>query len=139
MPRRNDIAKTLIIGFVALAMMASSCLLFPSPARACVLSLQTVHVSSSFRVVVSHGAKRIPGIPVEVYDEGKRGDSQTEQKPVLTLVTSQDGTAEVKNLDKGRYLVATKGPGGGSAVEAMIGDRPEKITSEISLEWPYSL
>jgi hypothetical protein len=139
MPRRNDIAKILIIGSIALAMVVSSWLLFPSPARACSLSLARIHVSPDFRIIVSHGSTRIPGIPVEVYDEGKRGDSQTERTPVLTLVTSQDGIAEIKNLDKGTYLVETKGPGGGSAVYAVIGDRPEKSTSEISLQWPFSL
>lgn len=139
MPRCNDISKILIIGSVALAMVVSSWLLFPSPARACVLSLQTVHVSSSFRVIVSHGSKRIPGIPVEVYDERKLNESQTEQKPVLTLVTSQNGIAEIKDLDKGTYLVTTRGPGGGSAVDAVIGNSSKKITSEISLEWPFSL
>jgi len=72
-------------------------------------------------------------------NEEKLKDSQTEQKPVLTLVTSQDGIAEIKNLDKGTYLVATKGPGGGSAVDAVIGDSSEKVTSEVSLQWPFSL
>lgn len=138
MPRRNDIAKILIVGSVALAMVAFSWLLFPSPARACSLSLERVHVSSNFRVIVSHGSTPIPGIPVEVYDENRR-DSQTEQKPVLTLVTSQGGIAEIKNLDKGAYLVETKGPGGGSAVYAVIGNVPDKIRSEISLQWPFSL
>src|SRR5260221_1730329 len=120
MPRRNDIAKALFIGSVAFAMVASSCLLFPSLAHACSLSLARVHVSSDFRVVVSHGSTPIPGIPVEVYDEGKREDSQTERTPLLTLVTSRDGVAEIKNLDKGTYLVTTKGPGGGSVVYAVI-------------------
>src|ERR1051326_6490980 len=105
MPRRNDIAKILIIGSVAIGMVVSSCFLFPSPARACSLSLERVHVSSNFRVAVSHGSTPISGIPVEVYDERTRDDSQPEQKPVLTLVTSQRGVAEIKNLDKGTYLV----------------------------------
>jgi hypothetical protein len=139
MPRRNDIAKILIIGSIALAMVVSSWLLFPSPARACSLSFESVHVSSNFRVIVSHGSTPIPGIQVEVYDEGERRDSHTEQKPILTVITSQNGAAEIKNLDKGTYLVVTKGPGGGSGVYAVIGDRPEKSTSEISLEWPFSL
>jgi len=111
------------------------------PAQACSLSLATVRVSSDFRVIVRHDSTPIAGIQVEVYDAGERhrGDDETERKPVLTLVTSRDGVAEINNLGKGKYLVETKGPGRGSAVYAEVGDRPDKANNEISLEWPFSL
>jgi hypothetical protein len=137
MPRRNDIAKVLI---VAAAMAFLFFVALHAPAHACSLSLDRIHVSPDFRVIVCYGSMPIPGIQVEVYDEGeRRSDAETEQEPVLTLVTGQDGVAEIKNLAKGTYLVATKGPGGGSAVYAIIGNRPEKIRNEITLEWPFSL
>jgi hypothetical protein len=146
MPRRNDIAKILIIGsgpnrLVALAMAFLFVVALHLPVQACSLSLARVRVSPDFRVIVSHGSIPIPGIQVEVYDEDERhqGDAAAERKPVLTLVTSQDGIAEIKNLNKGKYLVETMGPGGRSAVYAVIGDSTDKITSEISLQWPFSL
>jgi hypothetical protein len=146
MPRRNDIAKILIIGslpnrLLALAVSLLLAVALPPPAQACSYSLARIHVSPDFRVIVSHGSKPLPGIRVEVYDEGERhqGDAAAKRKPVLTLVTSRDGIAEIKTLDKGIYLVETIGPGGGSAVYAIIGDRPDKISSEITLQWPFSL
>jgi hypothetical protein len=145
MPRRNDISKILIIGsgpnrLVAFAMSLLFVLALHPPAQACSLSLDRIRVSSDFRVIVSHGSTPIPAIQVDVYDEDeRRGDSDTEQKPILTLVTGRDGAAEIKNLGKGTYFVATKGAGGGSAVYAVVGDRPDKIRNEITLQWPFSL
>jgi hypothetical protein len=138
MPRRNNISKILII---VVAMAFFFFVASHPPAQACSLSLERIHVSSDFRVIVSHGATPIPGIPVEVYDEDERqqGNVSAERKPILTLVTAQDGVVEIKNLDKGAYLVTTKGPGGGSTVYAIIGNRPEKIRNEITLQWPFSL
>ncbi len=138
MPRRNDIAKTLIV----VTAMAFLFFVAPHPpAQACSLSLDRIHVSPDFRVIVSHGATLIPGIQVEIYDEDERQQREAagERKPMLTLVTSRDGVAEIKNLAKGTYFVATKGPGGGSAVYAIIGDSPDKIRDEITLQWPFSL
>src|SRR5262245_24896002 len=98
MPRRNDIAK--ILSVVA-AMVFLFFALHPL-VRACSLSIERIHVSPDFRVIVRHGSTPIPGIKVEVYDEGdRRSDAETEQKPVLTLVTGRDGVAEIKNLAKG--------------------------------------
>ena len=144
MPRRNDIAKILIIGStikrLALATLILVCLGLLAPAHACTRSLATVHVSSDFRVAVSNGSTPIPGIQVEVYNEGElyRGDAGTEWRPVLTLVTSRDGVAEVKNLDKGMYLVETKGPGAGDAVYAEVSDNSDKLTNQVKLQWPSS-
>jgi hypothetical protein len=138
MPRGNDISKILIVT-AAIAFLFFVAL--RPAAQACSYSLDRIHVSSDFRVMVSHGATPIPGIQMEVYDEDERhqGDAAAERKPILTLVTSRDGVAEIKNLGKGTYLVETTGPGRGSAVYAVIGDRPGKIASQISLQWPFSL
>lgn len=144
MPRRNDIAKILIIGSttkrLAFAILFLLCLGLLAPAHACTRSLATVHVSSDFRVAVSNGSTPISGIQVEVYNEGElyRGDAGTEWRPVLTLVTSRNGTAEVKNLEKGVYLVETKGPGAGNAVYAEVSDNSGKVSSLVTLQWPSS-
>jgi hypothetical protein len=146
MPRRNDIAKMLIIGsgpkrLLAFAVPFLIFMAFCAPARACVISpSQKIQVSPIFRVVVSHESTPIAGIQVEVYDEGELNRLQdgAEWRPVLTLVTSRDGTAEVKNLKKGLYLVETKGPGGGSAAYADVSDNSDKLSNQILLQWPYS-
>src|SRR5215469_11827733 len=109
MPRRNDISKILIIGsglnrLVAFAMFFLFFVALCPAAQACSFSLATVQVSSDFWVIVSHDATPVPGIHVEIYYEGEhQSDAATERKPVLTLVTSGDGRAEVKNLGKGLY------------------------------------
>jgi hypothetical protein len=136
MPRRNDISKILIIGsgpnrFVGLAAsFLFFFLLIPFPAQPCSRSLDRIRVSPDFRIIVTHDATPVPGIQVEVCDE--------ESVPVLKLVTSRDGSAEVKSLRKGTYLVATSGPGRGSAVYAVVAERSDKSRNEISLEWPFS-
>src|SRR5262245_15697990 len=144
MPRLDHISKTLITGFLPSRLAVAMSFLFfvalRPPAQACSLSLATVRVSPDFRVIVRHGSTPIAGIQVAVYDEGQQhGDDETERKPVLTLVTSRDGVAEINNLGRGHYLVETQGPGRGSAVYAEVGDRPDKANNEISLEWPFSL
>jgi hypothetical protein len=146
MPRRNDIAKILIIGsgpkgLVAFAISFFLLVALCRPVLACIISpSQKVEVSPSFRVVVSHESTPIAGIQVEVYDEGELNRLQdgAEWRPVLTLITSRDGTAEVKNLKKGLYLVETKGPGGGSAAYAEVSGNSGKIDNEVPLQWPYS-
>jgi hypothetical protein len=114
--------------------------MLPWRADACSISLATVHVSPDFRVIVQHGTTPIPGIKLEVYDqaelEGKSGDAQW--KPIQMLATGSDGAVEIHNLRPGRYLVETTGPGAGSAVYALVSTRPEKLSNEISLEWPTS-
>jgi hypothetical protein len=142
MPRRNNISRIPIINTqpclaTAFALLFVLCLLIPVPARACSYSLATVHVSSDFRVIVRHGSTPMPGIKVEVYDEREpyQSDGAPQQKPVVTLVTSQDGAAEVKNLSKGVYLVQTAGPGGGRAVYAKVSSDPGN-SREVSFDWP---
>jgi len=78
---------------------------------------------------------------VEVYDEAElaRSEAGSEWKPILQMITSRDGAAEIKNLRSGRYLVETRGPGGGNAVYAEISDKPGKVSNQVSLEWPFSL
>jgi len=42
-------------------------------------------------------------------------------------------------LKQGTYLIETSGPGGRDAVFAEITEKPLKPSSEVALEWPYTL
>jgi hypothetical protein len=106
-------------------------------AYACTVSLATVQVSTSFRVFVRDGTSSLPGIQVEVFDQAEL-KSDSEWKPVLTLVTGRDGATHVQNLRPGTYLVATKGPGGGSAVYAQVSTEPRQPHNNVTLAWPFS-
>jgi|SRR6185437_7623 len=136
MPRRNDIAKILIgptikqLAFATLFLLSLGLL---APAHACTRSLARVEVSTDFRVIVMNGSTPVPGIQVEIYDER---NSETERKPILTLVTSKDGSAEIKHLHKGVYVVGTNGPGGGSAVYAVVSASSGERVNRITLPWP---
>ena len=145
MPRRNDISKILIIGCgrnYLVAFLMSILIVVPLPmlVHACSVSLNKVLVTPDFRVIVSHGSTPIAGVQVEVYDtkELDRSGPGADWTPVMTLITSSDGAAEVKNLSKGVYLLETKGPGAGSAVYAEVSARHGKRSNQIELEWPGS-
>jgi hypothetical protein len=145
MPRRNDISKILIIGSglrrsVALAVaLVLLSIALPWTVQACVRSTPIVKVSGDFHVIVRHDETPIAGIQVDFYDEAKpeQPGSESEWKPFRTLVTTTDGTAEIRNLAKGRYLAAIKGPGGGYAVHVEVTDELEK-GHEVPLYWPFS-
>jgi hypothetical protein len=146
MPRRNDISKILIIvgsGLsrslaFAMALVLLSVAL-PWTLQACVRSTPIVKVSGDFHVIVRHEETPIAGIQVDVYDEElSRSNAELQWKPVLSLITSNDGTAEIRNLAKGRYLAAIKGPGGGYAVHVEITGKGGKLSNEVPLYWPFS-
>lgn len=126
------------ISFIGLATAALICMVLPWRADACSVSLATVQVSPSFRVVVQHGITPIPGIKLEVYDyAGLKSKSDDEEwKPIQMLATGSDGAVEIHNLPPGRYLVETTGPGAGSALEAEVSAKQGKKSSQIELEWP---
>ncbi len=145
MPRRNDISKILIIGSGLSRTVAFAMALFllsvalPWTAQACLRSTPIVKVSGDFHVIVRHDETPIAGIQVDVYDEElSRSNAELQRKPVLGLITSSDGTAEVRNLAKGRYLAAIKGPGGGYAVHVEITGEGGKRSNEVPLYWPFS-
>ncbi|HET9792508.1 MAG TPA: hypothetical protein VFR08_14515, partial [Candidatus Angelobacter sp.] len=106
MPRRNDISKILIIGsglrrsvtFAMVLVLLSIAL--PWTVQACVRSTPIVKVSGDFHVIVRHDETPIAGIQVDFYDEAKpeQPGSESEWKPFRTLVTTTDGTAEIRNL-----------------------------------------
>jgi hypothetical protein len=145
MPRRNDISKILIIGSglrrsssfgVALVLLS---VVLPWTVQACMRSTPIVKVSGDFHVIVRHEETPIAGIQVDVYDEElSQSNGELPWKPVLSLITSNDGTAEIRNLAKGRYLAAIKGPGGGYAVHVEITDKGGKLSNEVPLYWPFS-
>ena len=115
MPRCNDIAKILIVGSIARAMVVSSAPV--SIARACLFSFR-LRCSRIFqfprhRKPWINTYSRNPGGSLRRRRTTSR-NAAAKRKPVLTLVTSRDGVAEIKNLDKGRYMVETKGPGRGA-------------------------
>jgi hypothetical protein len=111
-------------------------------ADACFITLATVHVSTNFRVVVQHGSTPIPGIEVAVFDNAdlakSAGETEWKPKPILALVTGPDGAVDIQNLKPGSYLIETKGPGRGSAVNAEVSAKRVKGNNRISLEWPSS-
>ena len=108
-------------------------------AYACWITLPTVQVPSSFRVLVQHGALPIAGIRVNVFDyaELEKSHGETDWKPILTTVTDASGTVQIENLGLGRYLVETKGAGGGSAVDAVVSRKNKKNRYQLALEWPF--
>lgn len=109
-------------------------------ADACFLTLGTVHVSTNFRIVVQHGSTPIPGIPVAIFSSADlaKPHGETEWKPTLTFVTGPDGAVDIQNLKPGRYLIETKGPGKGSAVNAEVSAKRVKTSNQITLAWPFS-
>lgn len=113
------------------------CTLFPARLFGCVSSLARFKVSPSFRVSVWNDVKPVSGIAIEVYKDGPSVEG-VKPIPVLTLQTNQAGSAEVKYLAPGVYVIATTGPGQGSAAYAVVATNHSKPTSEIKLEWPYS-
>lgn len=111
-------------------------------ANACFLTLPTVHVWTNFRIVVQHGSTPIPGIQVAVFDNAdlaKLADkTEWQPKPILTPVTGPDGAVEIQKLKPGSYLIETKGPGQGSAVNAVVSAERVKAGNRITLAWPFS-
>ena len=111
-------------------------------ADACWVTLATVHVSTNFRVVVQHGSTPIPGIPVVVFDNADlakwTNETEWKPKPILTLVSGTDGVIDIQNLKPGSYLIETKGPGKGSAVNAEVSAKRVKGSNRITLAWPFS-
>lgn len=108
--------------------------------NACSVVLPIIQVKPSFSVLVRHGAVQKAGIPVEVYDytdlEKRHGEG--EWAPVRKLISGNDGRIVINDLGPGRYLVETRGPGGGSAVDVEVSPNSKKAISSISLEWPRS-
>jgi hypothetical protein len=138
MPRRNDIAKILIIGSGPIVAAACALVLLGLfiPADACEISLGSVHVTSDFQIMVRHVQQPIGGITVAIY-RSKGVDGEIEKDPLLRLVTDKNGTTKVRDLRDGTYMVATEGPGQGAAVYAIVGwGAKGKAKNEVVLGWP---
>jgi hypothetical protein len=114
------------------------CALFSAKLFGCVRSLERFKVPTSFRVSVWNDAKSVPGIPIAVYKDGPSVEG-VKPIPVLTLQTDHTGSAEVKDLAPGVYVIATTGPGQGSAAYAVVATNHSKPSNEIKLDWPSSL
>lgn len=114
------------------------CALFSAKLFGCVRSMERFKVPPSFRISVWNDAKSVPGIAIAVYAFYKDGPSVEGVKPipVLTAQTDYTGSAEVKDLAPGVYVIATTGPGQGSAAYAVVATNHRKPSSEIKLAWP---
>jgi hypothetical protein len=145
MPRRDDIAgrKPRFAGSKVasslgyLAAIILMCVGVAWHADACMFSIPTVEVAPDFRVIVRHEETPVAGIRVEIFNRADvMSDDATKLKPILTLLTGQDGAVEVRNLEAGMYLVETKGPGQGDALYAKVSRG--QSGAEVSLQWPFS-
>jgi hypothetical protein len=114
------------------------CTLFSAKLFGCMRSLASFKVPPNFRVSVWNDAKSVPGIAVEIYKEAVSYPEGAKPASVLTLQTDRNGSAEVKNLAPGVYVITIAGPGQGSAAYAVVATNHSKPSSEIKLEWPYS-
>ena len=112
------------------------CALFSTKLFGCMRSLERFKVPPSFRVSVWNDAKPVSDITIEAYKDEPSVEG-VKPTPVLTLKTGQNGSAEV-NLAPGVYVIATTGPGQGSAAYAVVATNHSKPSSEIKLEWPLS-
>ena len=113
------------------------CALLTTKLFGCMRSLASFKVPPSFRVSVWNDTNPAPGIAIEIFKDEPSVEG-VKPTPVLTLQTDQDGSAEVKYLAPGVYVVATVGPGQGSAAYAVVAANHSKPSSEIKLEWPSS-
>lgn len=111
--------------------------LFCAKLFGCMRSLASFKVPPSFRVTVWNDAKSVPGIAIAVYEDGPSVE-RVKPVPVLTVQTDQSGSAEVKNLAPGVYVITIAGPGQGSAAYAVVATNHSKPADEIKLEWPSS-
>jgi hypothetical protein len=113
------------------------CMFISAKLFGCVRSMASVKVPTNFRVSVWNDTKPAPGVAIEIYKD-EPSVAGVKPTPVLTLQTDQNGSAEVKYLAPGVYVVATTGPGQGSAAYAVVATNHSKPSSEIKLEWPSS-
>ena len=113
------------------------CMFFSAKLFGCVRSMARVKVPPTFSVTVWNDTQPVPGISIEVYKDEPYAE-RVKPMPVLTLQTGKDGSAEVKYLEPGVYVVATSGPGQGDATYAVVATNHPKPSSEIKLQWPYS-
>jgi len=113
------------------------CALFSAKLLGCMRSLASFKVPPSFRVTVWNDTKSVPGIAIAVYEDGPSVEG-VKSIPVLTVQTDQSGSAEVKNLAPGVYVITIAGPGQGSAAYAVVATNHSKPADEIRLEWPSS-
>ncbi len=117
-------------------LLLASCCLLVAHAGACVITYVLVDVNPGFHVTVNHGQQPIAGIVVAVY-RTRGADREPEDKPFLQFVSDKNGAVSFPALRPATYLVATEGPGQGSAFYAVVGDkRITKARDEVSLEWP---
>ncbi|HWX56099.1 MAG TPA: hypothetical protein VN176_16035 [Verrucomicrobiae bacterium] len=124
-------------------MLTVSVLVSLGPALACQTSAppSTIKVSPTFRVLVQHEGKPIPGARVGIYSEKPERSSLGEEqwREILVSPTDQDGVLIVHDLAPGQYKVQTAGPGRSHAAYIEVPRRKTRgVREQISLEWPNS-
>jgi hypothetical protein len=130
MPRRNDIAKILIIGsvvFIALVVTLS-----PEPAIACAIFPPAIDVTPDFDILVLDHGSPVPGIPIEVTQVGAKSDH-----PLLTLKSGADGRVAVKGLAAGDYSVESNAAMWVPGFIARVGNPKAQVEkSLVKFQWP---
>jgi hypothetical protein len=113
------------------------CLLACNKLYGCMRSLAEVQIPTSFRITVVNEKEPVAGIQIAIYDASDPKDTDN-QKPILRVVSGNDGSVQVGDLHPGRYIVQTEGPGQGSAVYAIVSANQSSPASGITLQWPFT-
>jgi hypothetical protein len=134
MPRRNDISKILIRNLpVIFAVLLLGEMLTKSDA--CSIEFRSIHVAPSFQVRVQVLQHPIGGMGIALY-RAKGIYEEVEKQPFIRMVTDGHGTARVKDLPDGFYVVEMEGPGGTSMVVVVGSKAKGDLKHSVTFEWP---
>jgi hypothetical protein len=130
MPRRNDIAKILIIGSgpIVLTLMLTASL-----AWACTVFGVRVNAAPNFDLLVQDNGRPVPGIPIIVWRVGDKN-----RKRLFEAKSDQDGRVAIRGLLPGEYAIDNLGPiksGGLTAIVKRNG--PATLAKPIIFNWPW--
>jgi hypothetical protein len=130
MPRRNDIAKILIIGSKLIILILS--MFVGSLAKACTIFSSTVTAAPNFDLLVQDHGKPVAGIRIVVTSIGDET-----HRPVVQATSNQQGKVAVRGLLPGEYSIDNLGPiqtGGLIAVVKKNGFA--RLSKPITFQWP---
>ncbi len=93
-----------------------------------------IEVNPNVSVVVKHEGKALGGVTIEII----RGESSTE-RPILSLLTHPDGTAQISDLEPGEYWLRAGLLGIGAADHCFhVAQHPSKHAKKLlRYEWGY--
>jgi len=131
MPRRNDIAKILIIGSTTI--LIALLLLRPAAAHGCSVFAKTVNAAPNFNVIVQDHGRPVAGIAITVTRIAD--ESHT---PLFTLKSDQDGEVVIRGLQPGMYAISNVGPIQTAGLLATIkSNGPVALPKPIAFDWPW--